>query len=462
MRWNVKPPLGYVCHICNVSNDHFIRDCPEKAARDKERVERGDKPAGGGAGGAGGGSRPPPEYVCHICQAAGDHYIRECPEKAARDEMRAKERMERGDKPPTDYVCHICNMASDHYIRDCPEKAARDEMRAKERAEKEEKHGGADKEMPPPGYICHICNKVEEHYIRNCPEKAARDELRARERVERELAQKEGRDIKPRGDRSSGKGQRPPPATEKDCWFCLATPNVATHLIASVGLEMYVALPRGPLADAHTLVLPIMHVPCSVELHEEGRQELAKYRLALQTHAAANTSFVLFYERHIPTRSTQHMQLQAVPLELTQAMKAVDVLKEEFAAKGGGVELQELEAGVTLEAAMAKPDPSGLSLPNGAISPYIFFEVPDLSSDDPTATRRFLYRVPLVPGAPGQAPQPARIPNLFDLPRAVAAVLVGKPERTDWKTCCGTKEEEIELTTKFKESFAKYDFNLED
>lgn len=43
------------------------------------------------------------------------------------------------------------------------------------------------------------------------------------------------------------------------CWFCLASPDVEKHLIASIGDFCYLALPKGGLVPEHCMVVPIDH-----------------------------------------------------------------------------------------------------------------------------------------------------------------------------------------------------------
>lgn len=115
-----------------------------------------------------------------------------------------------------------------------------------------------------------------------------------------------------------------------------------------------------------------------------------------------------------------------------------------------------------LDAALANAPSGVLPMPDGVVAPYVYFEIPDVAADSPLASRRFLFRVPLVVGpSPGMPPQPARIQGLFDLPRTVAASVVGRKERTDWKAVAGTTEEETALALKFKEAFKPHDFTLQ-
>jgi hypothetical protein len=66
--------------------------------------------------------------------------------------------------------------------------------------------------------------------------------------------------------------------TAEECWFCLSNPNLAKHLIVSVGIECYVTLPKGQIipthgdvaalsvissvpGGGHVLIVPIAHYP---------------------------------------------------------------------------------------------------------------------------------------------------------------------------------------------------------
>ncbi len=52
--------------------------------------------------------------------------------------------------------------------------------------------------------------------------------------------------------------KRKEPEDESNCWFCLANPNVETHLITSIATETYLALAKGPiLPTQHVLIIPI-------------------------------------------------------------------------------------------------------------------------------------------------------------------------------------------------------------
>lgn len=83
-----------------------------------------------------------------------------------------------------------------------------------------------------------------------------------------------------------------------ECFFCLSNPNVATHLITSIGSDSYLTIAKGPLTTAntfpklgipgHMLIVPLTHAatfpamgdPNTIHLTYE---EMQKYRVALQS-----------------------------------------------------------------------------------------------------------------------------------------------------------------------------------
>jgi hypothetical protein len=95
-------------------------------------------------------------------------------------------------------------MVADHFTENCPDKKTGVPL--------------SEQVKPPEGYVCKICDESG-HFIRYCPQK---DSIERRPRVDMNKA-------------------------PDDCWFCLATPNVATHLIVSIGEELYFTLAKGAL-----------------------------------------------------------------------------------------------------------------------------------------------------------------------------------------------------------------------
>ena len=52
---------------------------------------------------------------------------------------------------------------------------------------------------------------------------------------------------------------RYPEDPREDCWFCLASDCCEKHFIVSVGETAYVAMPKGPINDNHSLIIPVVH-----------------------------------------------------------------------------------------------------------------------------------------------------------------------------------------------------------
>lgn len=130
-----------------------------------------------------------------------------------------------------------------HLVRDCPTKHA---------------VGDTGGRKPREGYVCRACGS-ELHYIDDCPVANANRNTR--------------------GGGGGGGGKRRPPRElgPDECWFCLSNPNLAKHLILSIGTEVYLSLPKGQLVrtqsarpdddppgipgGGHVLIIPIPHYP---------------------------------------------------------------------------------------------------------------------------------------------------------------------------------------------------------
>ncbi|KAG8839834.1 hypothetical protein FRB91_006781 [Serendipita sp. 411] len=165
----------------------------------------------------------PEGYVCRICQST-EHFVKDCPDRS---------------KPPEGYICRRCQQ-SGHYLRDCPTK---------------DETGDTGGRKPPPGYICRACGS-ENHMIDDCTQVV-------QGRQEREHRRQKG---------------PPKEIAATECWFCLMNPNIAKHLLVSLGDECYVTLPKGQLpvtspkdnklkemfpvpGGGQVIIIPISHNP---------------------------------------------------------------------------------------------------------------------------------------------------------------------------------------------------------
>lgn len=82
----------------------------------------------------------------------------------------------------------------------------------------------------------------------------------------------------------------------KECWFCLSSPNVESHLITSIGEHCYCALPKGPLVPDHVLILPVEHLPNTLSSPQECEIELVTFQNSLRTYFKNKGKEVIFFE----------------------------------------------------------------------------------------------------------------------------------------------------------------------
>ena len=219
-------------------------------------------------------------------------------------------------------------------------------------------------------------------------------------------------------------GPRGKATTEQECWFCLGGSKVATHLVASVGQKMYLALPKGWLTPDHVLIIPIHHVRNSVELEDQAHLELRNYKAALRKYYKEKNMACVMWERNW---KSQHMQLQACGIPLDKAGAVRD------AYFGHGLKMrpdfawEEIDADTKLDATISRK------------RPYFYVTLPDGSQ--------------LLHFISGKG-----FPIQFG--REVLCSILGTPERIEWKACAVDDAAEKAATKAFRAAFKPYDFNL--
>lgn len=145
----------------------------------------------------------------------------------------------------------------------------------------------------------------------------------------------------------------------KECWFCLASPNVDKSLIISIGDYSYLALAKGGLTNDHMMILPIEHIRSSVEIeNSELKEEIDKYKNALKQYYNQRSMVPVFYERNF--RSV-HFQIQVIGLPKTKIESLKPAAKEVFEKQ----ELHEISIDDNIEDVV----PIGI--------PYFYFECPE-------------------------------------------------------------------------------------
>jgi len=214
----------------------------------------------------------------------------------------------------------------------------------------------------------------------------------------------------------------------RHCWFCLASPDCETHLVASIGEQCYTCMPKGPLVDAHALVVPVAHAAHRADLDGAALEEFDKTSddLAATFRAKLDGAHAVAFERVADTKKgVYHIHRQIIPMPRRGDGDAKK-LAEDFqtAASRSSFGLDEL-------------DPSKPFQPS---SNERFFVVDIYDGDTGAKTR--LARVE-ARDAPGRfAP--------LHFGRDLLAAALGEPHKAHWKACEKSQAEEVRLCDALK------------
>jgi hypothetical protein len=252
------------------------------------------------------------------------------------------------------------------------------------------------KKAPKKGYVCKICN-IEGHFIKDCPQKT-----------------------QPKKTLYS----------TTDCWFCVSNEKCASHLIVSLGEELYLAMARGSLIDpkapstkipggGQLLIMPIPHTSTvgnfETQPESKGFKELAAFKKAIAEFYATYDCFPFYFETYRPAVN-QHGLLQVFPVP-NEVFETLDKSIDE-------------------------------AFNNESTDPTINFQ--------PTLDSPFI-RVEYKDVVKG-ASFPPRIKVPLYLGRQVLGKVLNCPDRIDWKKCEElTTEEETQFNKDFTAAFSKFD-----
>lgn len=276
------------------------------------------------------------------------------------------------------------------------------------------------------------------------------------------------------GQRSSKRrrnNQGPPGPSE--CFFCLSNPNLAAHLVTSIGTDAYLTIAKGPLSTsstfaasnitfpAHILIIPLPHAPTLSSIPDASSRtstlaEMHRYRRSLQDMLLARGQGRLGAVTWEVSRAGgihTHWQFLPVPVQLArkglvEAGFKVEVENEAwpaaFAAGVGADETVEGEPGDFFRLWIWTPTMEG------RVEAAVDAEDEGSRSTSEGTTRSMTL--------------PLDSSFRFDLQfgRRVLAKLLGLEKRRDWRDCGQSEEEETADAEAFKEAFKAYDFSLED
>ncbi|KAB2579915.1 hypothetical protein BFW01_g5485 [Lasiodiplodia theobromae] len=256
------------------------------------------------------------------------------------------------------------------------------------------------------------------------------------------------------GRRKRGnKRQRPAPPSQSECFFCLSNPTIATHLITSIGNEVYLTIPKGPLTTTttyapdlkipcHVLIIPLAHSPTIAAIDDEQSRkstfdEMERYRKALQKMVADTSNSKLGAVTWEVSRLGgvhTHWQFLPVPVDLIER----GLVEAAFKVQAQNESYPKLE----------KKD-----VGDGFEEGNDFFRLkiwrPATEGSEGTETSLIL---------------PLDASFRFDLQfgRRVLAKLLGLDSRVDWRECAQTHEDEVGDAEAFKAAFKEYDFSIEE
>ncbi|KAK9275164.1 hypothetical protein L1049_022423 [Liquidambar formosana] len=215
----------------------------------------------------------------------------------------------------------------------------------------------------------------------------------------------------------------------KECWFCMSSPNVESHLIISVGENYYCALAKGPLVEDHALIIPIEHSPNTLSLPPECEIELGRVQNSLKMYYKNQGKEAVFFE-WIYKRGT-HANLQAIPIPSSRASAVQDIFI--LAAEKLGFEFVALKSNNNSEGRklLRTQFDRKLSL--------FYVELPDSTILSHAVEEN------------------EKFPVQFG--REVLAGLLNMADRADWRKCALSKEEEIKMAEAFRNRFEEFDPN---
>nr|KYP57547.1 Zinc finger CCCH domain-containing protein 64 [Cajanus cajan] len=215
----------------------------------------------------------------------------------------------------------------------------------------------------------------------------------------------------------------------KECWFCLSSPNVESHLIISIGENYYLAMAKGPLVEDHVLIIPVEHMPSTLSMSSESEIELSRFQNSLKSYCKSQEKEVIFFE-WASIRGT-HANLQAIPIPSSKAVmveKVFSLAAQKLGFKFVAKKFDSISDGRKFLKTQIDGDSSLFyaQIPGGTI---------------------LLHHVE----------EKERFPAQFG--REVLAGLLDMADNADWRNRKHSKDEEMKIVEDFKKRFQEYDPN---
>ncbi|OOQ84406.1 CwfJ domain protein [Penicillium brasilianum] len=277
--------------------------------------------------------------------------------------------------------------------------------------------------------------------------------------------------------------QREPPPGPDRCFFCLSNPNIATHLITSIGDQSYLTTAKGPLPPVnfspslgfpgHMLIIPFEHTPTLGSIPDPTTRsstyiEMVRFNTALRHMVSDRSSGQLGAVTWEVSRAGgihTHWQFLPVPM---------DLIKEGLVELAFKVEAENLKYPRFSGLAIAQPDGAADSEPESGNAPgergdYFRVSIWSSGSEDEQESNGDAGADADADSSKTRSPGSENVLTLelnpdfkFDLQfgRRVMAKLLQLDKRMNWKDATQSQAEEEADANAFKEAFKPYDFSL--
>ncbi|XP_036192222.1 CWF19-like protein 1 isoform X2 [Myotis myotis] len=218
--------------------------------------------------------------------------------------------------------------------------------------------------------------------------------------------------------------KQPPDVTENPYRKCGKEASIGKQVPAP---ECYLALAKGGLSDDHVLILPIGHYQSVVELSAEVVEEVEKYKATLRKFFKSRGKRCILFERNY---KSHHLQLQVIPVPLSRC--ATDDIKDAFITQAQEQQIELLEI-------PEHSDIKQIAQPGAA---YFYVEL--------DTGEKLFHRIK------------KSFPLQFGREVLASEAILNIPDKSDWRQCQISKEEEETLARRFRKDFEPFDFTLDD
>ncbi|KAL9009081.1 MAG: hypothetical protein Q9173_005862 [Seirophora scorigena] len=277
---------------------------------------------------------------------------------------------------------------------------------------------------------------------------------------------------RPRKNHRRNEGSLAAPLGPQDCFFCLSSPSVKTHLIASIANDAYLTTAKGPLSTpstfpsisfpSHLLIIPLEHSPtlAGISVPEDRARtykEMQRYRRALHSFLISKCGSKLGAVTWEVSRAhIRHTHWQFLPV-------SSDLVKKGLVEAAFKVEAENEKYPTSFR---IKDVGDGTGAKGDFFRVWIWMPAEEDVVDRQSTSSEHAQDDELEEerGKQKSLVLPLNDEFRFDLQfgRRVMAKLLGLEARMNWRDCAQTDEEETKDAGAFKEAFKQFDWALED